>query len=180
MTQNAGRFIDLAGTFRASSGTMRLTMRFVRLLIMIACSVVLTGCIAVPLPHVTRKGPSVRGKVVDQVTGKPIEGALVELITREGGARHYAWSGGDPQPGPTAKTGADGEFHVWTGFNFHLFWYANVSWQFHWPTGAYWGGQLLVTREGYSDLKPPVLHGWNGEYSSKVEEIRLVPIPRDE
>jgi hypothetical protein len=64
--------------------------------------------------------------------------------------------------------------------NFHVLWYANVSWQFHWPTGAYWSGRLRVKREGYSDLTTPVFRDWDGEYSVTVPDIRLVPISTKE
>jgi len=146
----------------------------------VACLVLLTGCIAAPLPHATRKSPSVSGKVIDEATGSPIEGAVVEVITTEGGAARHAWGSDDERPGPTSKTKADGEFHVGTGFNFHLFWYANISWQFHWPTGVYWRGQLSVKKNGYSDLKTPALCHWNGEYSMRLRDIRLIPISRKE
>ena len=79
-----------------------------------------------------------------------------------------------------AKTRADGEFHVGTGLNFHVFWYANISWQFHWPTGAYWSGRLRIKRKGYSDLTTPVLRRWDGEYSVRVPDIRLVPLSTKE
>src|SRR5256885_3435418 len=146
-------------------------MKF-RFLLSVAGAVVLTGCVAVPLPHITRKSPRVSGRVVDGATDRPIESAVVQLITTEGGAANHAWSG-DVRPGPTAKTGANGRFRIGTKFNFHLFWYANVSWQFHWPTGAYWDGQLLVKHNGYSDLRVSVLDHLRGEYLVRVADILL-------
>jgi hypothetical protein len=155
-------------------------MIYARLLLSVACLSAFTGCVVVPLPHVTRKSASVSGKVVDGATGRPIEGAFVEVVINEGGARRHAWSGGEKHPGPAARTRADGEYHVGTGLNFHALWYANVSWQFHWPSGAYWSGRLRVKREGYSDLTTEVLRDWNGEYSVRAPDIRLVPISKKE
>ena len=151
-------------------------MKPAKLFCLVACTIALTGCVAVPLPHYTRSSPHVSGKVIDSETGTPIEGARVEWIREEGGARRYAWGGGDRHPGPVATTGADGQFGGGTKLNFHIFWYANVSWQFHWPTGSYWNGELEVTRQGYRSQLLRVLNNWcNGEYSVRAPNVLLVP-----
>lgn len=134
----------------------------------------------IPIPHVTRATPRINGRVIDDATGRPIAGALVEVVINEEGARSHSWGGGDERPGPTATTTVDGEFHVGTRLNFHLFWYANVSWQFHWPLGAYWNGQLRIKREGYSELTTPVSHDWDQEPSVREPDIRLVPVSTKE
>jgi len=41
-------------------------------------------------------------------------------------------------------------------------------------------GSYHVKQNGYSDLKTPALCHWNGEYSMRVRDIRLVPISRKE
>jgi hypothetical protein len=149
-------------------------LNFARLLVPSGCAILLGGCIAVPLPHYTRSSPNVSGRVIDAKTGAPIEGARVEWVRQEGGARRYAWGGGDRHPGPVTMTGTDGRFGGGTRLNLHLFWYANVSFQFHWPTGSYWHGDLEVTREGYASQHVQVVEHWNGEYSVRASDIRLV------
>ena len=152
-----------------------MAMNLTKLLCASACAIALTGCIAVPLPHYTRSSPDVSGRVIDSKTGVPIEGARVEWVRQEGGARRYAWGGGDRHPGPVAMTGADGRFGGGTKLNFHLLWYANVSWQFHWPTGSYWDGELEIAREGYTGQRLRVVEHWDGEYSVSAPDILLVP-----
>ena len=120
--------------------------------------------------------------------------ALLAVLDRWAGARNgrtFRWgplmdasvvydAGQDDAVKYRAGGGLWTDLDVGTKLNFHLFWYANVSWQFHWPTGAYWSGRLRIKRKGYSDLTTPVLRRWDGEYSVRVPDIRLVPLSTKE
>ena len=149
-----------------------IAMRFSIFYVCGACAISLTGCIAVPLPHYTRACPHVSGRVVDGAD-KPVEGAIVELIAAEGGARTYSWSG-DARPGPTAKTGADGRFDIGTQFNLHVLWYATVSWQGHWPFGNYWDHEVEVRRQGFNTIRFRGIDSWDGQYCVRFYDTHLV------
>lgn len=133
-----------------------------------------TGCVVVPLPHISHRSPPIDGRVVDGVTGRPVQCALVELTLREGGAHNYGWRG-DVRPGPTARTTADGYFHFDTKYNFHLLWYANLSFQFHLPSGTYWTGELRVTHDGYRPLVFSSADDWHGGTCVRVGALALAP-----
>ena len=125
-------------------GGVRTTMKL-RLSILLITPALLTGCIVLPVPHVTKKSPRTLGRVVDAETGASVDGAVVQLTTVGGWNRK-------PRPGPRATTAADGSFSFGSRYNFHIALYANVSWALHFPPGSYWEGKGLVTREGYEPL----------------------------
>ena len=125
------------------------------LLLLLLPTVLLTGCVVLPVPHVTKESPRTLGRVVDAETGAPVEGAVVQLTTVDD------WNQ-KPQPGAHARTGADGTFELGSRYNFHLALYANPSWAIHFPPGSYWEGKLLVTREYYAPLSFRFPHSWHG------------------
>lgn len=124
-----------------------------RLCILLVMSVLLTGCIVLPVPHVTKSSPPTHGKVVDAESGTPVDGAAVQLTTSG------AWDG-KPRSGALTTTAADGTFHLGSRYNFHLGLYANLSWALHWPPGSYWEGKGLVTRDGYEPLSFDFSERW--------------------
>jgi hypothetical protein len=146
---------------------MRLKMRASILLMM---PVLLTGCIVLPVPHVTKKSPRTLGKVVDDATSAPVDGAVVQLTTVG------AWNR-SPCPGRRTTTGADGRFELSSSYNFHLGLYANVSWAVHFPAGGYWEGTGLVTCAGYEPLFFHFSPSWQTESRDRtwvqVGELRL-------
>ena len=113
--------------------------------IFVVAAVLLTGCIALPVPHVTKKSPRTLGQVLDAATGAPVGGAVVWLTTMDEENRK-------PYLGPRTTTSADGSFDLGSSYNFHLGLYANVSWTMHFPAGSYWEGRGLVTCAGYEPL----------------------------
>ena len=138
---------------------------------LVACilAFLLCGCIVVPLPHVTRESPRLTGRVVD-ANGKPVDGALVQVIVRRGQRR--GTTGGEDLPGPTTRTDKSGRFLLYAHYNFHLLWYANVSWDCHLPFGEYWSGAVLITRDDHP-FHLGVLDYWAGDPSVSVGDMRL-------
>lgn len=139
------------------------------LFLCISFAVLVSGCIVVPLPHVTKRSPGLEGHVRDATTGQPIAGATVELVTHEGQARDYAMVGHDTRQGARVRTGDDGSFDIGPRYNFHLLWYANPSFHFHVPFGTFWLGESTISRDGYRSVS---LHS-----SNELREVRLVPTP---
>jgi hypothetical protein len=112
-------------------------------LLLLALSLVLGGCLTVPipLPHMTERSPQVSGKVVDAATGAPVVDARVEFqensalaaLTDENGEFRIAAT---RKPEPFASTGQQ----------------LNI--------GAKIEPRLRVTREGYD---PVVVEAWKSE-----------------
>ena len=132
----------------------------------------LSGCIVVPLPHVTQRSPHLHGMVVDEISGLPVKDATIQLsAAHQGQTRDYASWNTEQQsgPAPTAKTRPDGQFDVGAKYNFHLLWYANPSFQFHVPSGNYWLGRLFISHEGYQTLS------LSGVKKGELGELTLTP-----
>lgn len=144
-------------------------MRSLRLFLVAVLASVLCGCVVVPLPHYTRSSPRLTGRVLD-AGGKPVGGAVVQVIVHKGQRRGTTYS--EDLPGASAHTDESGRFLVDTHYNFHLLWYANVSWDFHLPFGDYWSGEILITRDNHP-FRLRVLDYWAGEPSVTVGELRL-------
>src|SRR5687767_906171 len=136
--------------------------------ILLLATIFLTGCIVLPVPHVTKKSPRVDGRVVDAESGKPVDGAVVQLTTVG------AWDTDKRVMGTSTTTGADGSFHLRTRYNFHLGLYANPSWALHWPPGSYWRGALSVVREGYARLSFGYPERWRDTNAIHVGDLKLV------
>jgi hypothetical protein len=134
-----------------------------RILLLIIC-LLLTGCIVVPLPHVTQSSPSIKGRITDAMTSLPIKNAIVQLENHEAQDKRHASLHDRPRHGATTKTRADGRFSIGSRYNFHLLWYCNPSFQFHLPNGAYWLGELSVTHPGYEPFSTRSFT--NGSYLS--------------
>jgi len=138
--------------------------------ILIVMPVLLTGCIVLPVPHVTKKSPRTLGRVVDAATSAPIDGAVVQLTTVDDWNRK-------PCPGPRTTTAADGSFDLGSSYNFHLGLYANVSWAVHFPAGSYWEGTGLVTCAGYEPLPFHFSPSWQDKNRDRtwvqVGDLRL-------
>jgi hypothetical protein len=75
----------------------------------------------------------------------PVPGAHIELQNKNA----HSQSGTEALlvAGAQTTTGADGYFNLWPRYNAHLFYYINPSFDFHWPGGSYWKGQLNVKSE---------------------------------
>jgi hypothetical protein len=137
-----------AGTIDNVSGFGR-SRRMQRLILVLIGCCLLTGCIVVPLPHVTESSPSIKGRIIDAMTSQPIKNAVVQLENRQAQDKRHASIHDRPQDGATTKTRADGRFSLGPRYNFHLLWYCNPSFQFHLPNGTYWLGELSVTHPDY-------------------------------
>ena len=144
-------------------------MRSLRSFLVAVLAFVLCGCVAVPLPHYTRSSPRLTGRVLD-ASGKPVGGAIVQVIVHKGQRRGTTYS--EDLPGASADTDESGRFLVHTHYNFHLLWYANVSWDGHLPFGEYWSGEILITKDDHP-FRLCVLNYWAGERSVAVGEVRL-------
>ena len=105
-----------------------------------------TGCIIIPVPHPTERSPSLQGRVIDS-NNNPIQGARIELQNKNAHRR----SGTEAliMSGAHTTTGSDGYFSLWPRYNAHLFYYINPSFDFHWPGGSYWNGQLNINSERF-------------------------------
>ena len=102
--------------------------------------------------------------------GKPVDGAIVQVIVRRGQRRGTTYD--EDLPGASTRTDKSGRFLLYAHYNFHLLWYANVSWDFHLPFGEYWSGVVLITRDDHpSHLQ--VLDHWAGDPSISVGDLRL-------
>src|SRR5271169_6536094 len=108
-------------------------------------AVVLVGCMVFPVPHLSQQSPRLSGSVVDSATGRPIEGASIQITNR--GDAH-----GDLYPGPIITTRANGEFRLGARYNLHLLYYWNPSFQFSLPLGSSWTGDLRVAPAAYEPL----------------------------
>jgi hypothetical protein len=142
-------------------------MRIPLLISLVGVTTLLTGCIVIPIPHTSTKSPAIQGRVVDS-NDRPVKGARIELQNKKAWAR----TGADLSvAGARTKTGADGRFNLWPRYNLHLLWYANPSFQFHVPGGAFWTGRLTVSREGFYSTT----HDTGSKTSGQVGDLHLTP-----
>jgi hypothetical protein len=142
----------------------------IRLLIALAgVATLLTGCIVVPIPHTSRKSPAIEGRVVDS-NDRPVQGARIELQNEKA----YARTGDDLSvAGARTETGADGRFNLSQRYNLHLLWYANPSFHFRFPGGAFWTGRLTVARDGFYTKT----HDTGSKTNGHVGDLHLTPTP---
>lgn len=106
-----------------------------------------SACIVIPVPHPTERSPSLQGRVLDR-NNKPVQGARIELVNENAHGRD-----GIPAKmvaGAQTTTEPDGSFALWPRYNAHLFYYINLSFDFHWPGGSYWNGQIKVSEEKFN------------------------------
>ena len=110
-------------------------------------SVFQSACIIIPVPHPTERSPSLQGRVID-VNDNPVQGAHIELVNENAHSR--SGSNALLVAGAQTTTGNDGYFNLWPRYNAHLFYYINPSFDFHWPGGSYWNGQLKVSGKNFN------------------------------
>jgi len=123
--------------------------RFFAFLAGIALTSSLSGCVIVPLPHVTHASPEVVGKVVDSETGDPVPQAAVRLADR---------------PSVVTSSKADGTFVLPHSWNFHLLWWATYDGiNVHFPDGMRPSGDISISHAGYRT------------YEFKVQEVKTKP-----
>lgn len=134
--------------------------------ILLTLSFLLTGCIVLPVPHVTRKSPRIQGRILDAETGQPLNNAVVQFDTLDD-------SPGKWRAGASAATGPDGNFQLEPGYNFHFAVYANLSWARHFPGGTYWYRTLTVSRDGYRQLRYEYPKAWKDTNLVFVGNLKL-------
>ncbi len=129
-----------------------------------------TGCVfPAPVPHVTKRSPSLEGYVRDAQTGLPISGATVELVNRRAQDRHYASNADEARTGARTRTGEDGRFQLGPRYNFHYLGMWTPSFIFHVPDGNYWLGASTVRCEGY--------HSVSLRSQAELGDVQLIPKP---
>ena len=97
--------------------------RTVKALFGMACfSSLMSGCVIIPLPFTSDKSPQFSAKVLEEDSDAPIENARV-------------WVGSEPKYYVT--TDSNGEFLLKPRSNFHVLFYANLSFGFGLPAGTY-------------------------------------------
>ena len=106
-------------------------------------ALVLSGCIALPIPHDRQVTPLLAGRVIDSATGKPVVNARV-LVTSPLPASSAASSA---SASAEATTDADGQFQLAAYQRGQ--WYTVVLFA---PIEGFCTGDFTITREGYKTV----------------------------
>jgi len=109
----------------------------------LTATLVLSGCIALPIPHDRQVTPLLAGRVIDNVTGNPVVNARVR-VTAPSSASSAASSGS-----ATAETttDADGQFQLAAYQRAQLYTVVLLA-----PFEGFCTGDFTVTREGYKTV----------------------------
>lgn len=105
-------------------------MRFIPL-ILILC--LLTGCI-LPIPHTTWRSQEIGGKILDERTHDPIQGAKVFLTDH---------------PNVSCESDSNGCYRLKETYNRHLLYLAGPGNTADWPEGQVWWPHITVSQTNY-------------------------------
>lgn len=154
--------------------TERIPLRIRLGVLLCAAAGALSGCVIVPLPHVTQESPRVTGRIIDSATGRPLSNAVVQLWSRAASDMAYATPREVQLAGARAVSAADGHFQIRPRYNFHFVYYANPSFYFHLPFGRYWVGELTVKKTNYSER---YFHARGDPPDTEIGDLKLDPQP---
>lgn len=131
-------------------------------LLCLSAAVLLSGCVffPYPIPHTQKRSPIVTGQVVDAKTGRPIEGATVQLTTDNNPKPPYGHSSHAPL-GEPQTTSADGQFYFPTKRNFHLIYILHPRTPIGIPRQPTWDEGVRISKPGYR----PAFEEWSNSVS---------------